>query len=92
MNARTDPQTFDLVQTWLAAHSGPRRFPAGTSSDYFGVQRYLQERGYTLTQVASKYTVSSGRGRPRTLAWREVIDLVDTLRSAEGLPTFRPVS
>ncbi|MBW8636968.1 hypothetical protein K1W69_07190 [Hoeflea sp. WL0058] len=89
MTTHVDPQTFDLVESWLSAHGGPRRFPAGTSSDYFGVQRFLEERGYTLTQVASKFTLSSGKGRPRTLSWRDVIELVDTLRSAEGLPTFR---
>lgn len=72
-----------MVADYLKAH-GARRFEQGESVDYFGLQAWLRDRGYTLTSRASLYTLSSG-GRPKVMPWRNVVQFVDKMRLAEGL-------
>jgi hypothetical protein len=76
-----------LIEEFIA-RNGVRRFDAGQTTDRYSIQKFLEERGYTLSGWQGKIKISSGRGRPRKLTWAQVIKLVDELRAAEGLPTF----
>ncbi|MGN6538921.1 MAG: hypothetical protein ACTHKQ_24740 [Mesorhizobium sp.] len=77
-----------LIQDYIAKH-GVRRFERGQSGDYEGVKRFLEDRGYSLNGWQGKHRVSRGAGRPKLMFWSQVIDLVDEIRTAEGLQTLR---
>lgn len=74
-----------LVEDWIA-QGKIRRFDSGESTDYYAIVAYLRERGYILSQAHQKYTLSSGRGRPRRVGWNDVLAVVDRFRIAEGKP------
>lgn len=77
------------VEDWLKRNGGARKFEAGFSADYFGLQRFLADRGVTLVRNKSHYKIKSGRGRPRTVSWQEVCRIVDEHRVAEGLSPIK---
>ncbi len=77
-----------LIEDFIAKH-GVRRFERGQSGDYEGVKRFLEDRGYSLNGWQGKHRVSRGAGRPKLMFWSQVIDLVDEIRTTEGLQTLR---
>jgi hypothetical protein len=80
----------DLVNAWLAAHGGPRRFGRGESTDFFTIQRWLKMYGFVLSSREGSYFVRASDDECKKLKWPQVIDLVDTIRAATGLETIRP--
>ncbi|WP_299941195.1 hypothetical protein [uncultured Nitratireductor sp.] len=74
-----------LIADWKAKHGDPRRFERGGNTDYLSIKAYLEEWGYRLNFQRAKYSISNGRGRPKVVAWRQVLELVDEFRTAEGL-------
>lgn len=78
-----------MIDAWLAANGGPRRFRRGESSDFVFLQRWLYGRGYVLSSAKGSFFLRNGHGDPRQVKWPEVIAVVDTLRAAEGLETLR---
>lgn len=80
------------VDAWLKANGGPRRFETGVRSDYDGIKAFLERRGYTLVGGwHGKCKLSQGRGRPRSMLWKEVMALVDGIHVSEGLQPFSAV-
>lgn len=78
-----------MVDSWIARNGCARRFLPGESVDFFAIQSWLQRRGHALSAVKGRFVLESkGRSR-RNLLWREIIDLVDDLRVAEGLEPYR---
>lgn len=73
-----------LIADYIAKH-GVRRFKERDTVDYYSLQSWLSERGYTLSMKSSLYTLSNGRGRPKVMPWRNVVQFVDKMRKAEGL-------
>lgn len=80
-----------MVDAWLAAHGGARRFARGESSDFFALQRWLLRRGYVLSSTKGAFFLRRGDGERQRTTWREVIALVDVLRVGEGLETIQPM-
>ena len=77
-----------LIEEYIAKN-GVRRFAPGQATDRYSIQKFLEDRGYTLSGWQGKNKISGGRGRPRMMTWAQVIRFVDELRAAEGLPTFQ---
>lgn len=75
----------EMIADWKAKHGEPRRFERGANTDYLSIKAYLEEWGYRLNFQRAKYSISNGRGRPKVVAWRQVLELVDEFRTAEGL-------
>jgi len=79
------------IDEWLVAHGGARRFAPADSTGYFTVQRFLLDRQYLLSASAGQYVVRRIGRKPRRMSWAKVLQLVDTLRIAEGLEPFAPI-
>lgn len=79
-----------MIDAWLDQRGGPRRFTSGDSADFYAVQRWLIQYDYVLSTFQGSFFIRPRGGQPRRMKWPQVIDLVDTLRSATGLPTIRP--
>lgn len=86
-----------MVKDWLAKNGGPRRFADNdTTSDVF-VAEYLKERGVFVNRTrmdwgsaAGRWKMSRGQGRPKMVAWAEILRVADEFRIAEGLQPFAP--
>ena len=83
--ARPAHSLEEMIADWKAKHGEPRRFERGANTDYLSIKAYLEEWGYRLNFQRAKYSISNGRGRPKVVAWRQVLELVDEFRTAEGL-------
>lgn len=81
-----------MIDAWLATHGGPRRFQRGESADFFALQRWLLCRGYVLSASKGSFFVRPVGGERQQMKWRQVIELVDTLRAAHGLETIVPMA
>lgn len=84
--------SFDLsaaIAAWSARHGGPRRFQPGESVDFYSVQSWLHRRGYSLAGLKGRFVVEAKGRSQRNLLWRQVLELVDQLRAAEGLEPYR---
>lgn len=89
---RVPPDIRRMIDAWLAAHGGPRRFERGESADFFALQRWLLCRGYALSAAKGTFYVRPIDGERQQMKWREVIELVDTLRAAHGMETITPLA
>ncbi len=78
-----------MVECWTARNGLPRRFQPGESLDFYAVQAWLQRRGYALGAVKGRFAILSPGKNRHGLSWRQVIELVDELRVAEGLEPYR---
>lgn len=81
--------TDEMIADWLARNGGARRFERGESSEYFQIQKFLEERGYTFAKVASRLTIGFAGGRKKSVSWAQAIDFVDKIRRQEGLQPFK---
>jgi hypothetical protein len=77
-----------MVQDWLDRNGGPRRFEKNATADTWAIRAYLEERGIRMNGHQCKWSVSTGRGRPRTMKWSEIVRIADEFRIAEGLQPF----
>lgn len=75
----------DMVDAWLKAHGGPRRFRTGDSTDLVYLQNWLYQRGYLVFSTANAFFVRVMDGKPKRMRRRELIAFVDKLRASEGL-------
>ncbi|WPZ13227.1 hypothetical protein T8J41_13785 [Nitratireductor rhodophyticola] len=75
----------EMIADWKAKHGEPRRFERGASTDYLSIKAYLEQWGYRVRYHRSRFSVSNGRGRPKMLSRRQLLELVDEFRTAEGL-------
>lgn len=85
----TPAEARGMIDAWIAAHGGVRRFQRGESTDFVYLQRWLYLRGYVLSAAKGSFYLRRGDGDRRQAKWREVIVLVDTLRVGEGLQTIQ---
>lgn len=77
-----------MVQDWLEKNGGPRRFEYNATADKLAVKLYLEERGVKVNGYQGKWTLSTGRGRPRPIKWVDAIQIADEFRAKEGLEPF----
>lgn len=64
----------------------PRRFEVGFSTSYWALKHFLAARGVEINSHGpTQVKVSRGRGRPKLCNYRELFELVDEFRIAEGL-------
>lgn len=81
-----------MVEDWLKANGGARRFQRGESADPLAVQAWLRERGVDCNGVSrtcgAAYKVSRGSGAAKRMSWADVLAMVDKMRRAEGLQPF----
>ncbi|MBA3576214.1 MAG: hypothetical protein H0W39_01160 [Sphingomonas sp.] len=74
-----------LVDDWIAKHGRPRRFERGFTTEYLNLKLYLARHGVTFDLASNQCMISRGPGRPKTVEWAKVWQLVDEFRRAEGL-------
>lgn len=68
----------------------PRVFEPGFQTDFYCIQNFLADHGYSLNSLGSwAFGVTSGKGRPKRIKWCQVIDIVDEIRVAKGLEPVR---
>jgi hypothetical protein len=84
-----------MIEDWLAKHGGPRRFNDHERTDDIVIVPWLAERGIKISKSSHRWNesggnwkVSRGSGRPKTLPWAGVLQIVDEIRLSEGLPLF----
>jgi hypothetical protein len=81
-----------MVQDWLDKNGGARRFERNATADKLAVKLYLEARGIKTNGFRGKWTISTGKGRPKQIKWPEVVQIADDFRMAEGLEPFLPQS
>lgn len=84
-----------MVEDWLAKHGGPRRFSDAERTDDIVIAPWLAERGIKISKSSHSWNerggnwkVSRGPGRPKSLSWAGVLQIVDEIRIGEGLQPF----
>lgn len=72
---------------FFAKHGGPRKIEPLAGNRYWHMQEYLLTKGYVLTSRQGRtFSVrNKAGGSARTRSYKQVTDLVDKLRIADGL-------
>lgn len=86
---KTSEKTQAQIEAWLRKNGGPRRFERGASADIDLLRMYVRGKGYEIgfkQGGVRPYTIRGGNGRPRQVSRKGLIEFVDTLRAADGLP------
>lgn len=78
--------TATMISEWLEQNGGPRKFQQGDNSDFLAIRRFLEKHGYKLNGHRYHFIVSKGRTFKRKFDRRGLLQFVDELRVAEGLP------
>lgn len=78
--------TASLVDQWIEQNGSPRRFPQGDNSDFIAIRSFLEKHGYRVNGHRYHFTISKGREFRRKTDRRGMLQFVDELRIAEGLP------
>lgn len=71
-----------IISDFIATH-GVRKFQIGESGDYFNIQSFMLQRGYTISFSGKKFTIK-GHGKSRVTSWNGMLQFVDAIRTAEG--------
>jgi len=78
--------TATLISKWLESNGGPRKFPKGDNSDFLAIRRFLEKHGYRRNGHRGQFIISKGQLFRRRFCRRSMLQFVDELRVAEGLP------
>lgn len=73
-----------MVSDWLALNGGPRRFERGVTSSKEWIRDYLSRHGYAFDVWKNKPRING-----RVVGWPRVHDIVDGLRTSEGLQPLK---
>lgn len=80
-----------LVEQWIAAHDGPRRFEPGVKSGFDATQYELQGFGVEVRRRGNRFAVKRLDGRWQFIRWEKLVELRDDFRKLHGREPLRRI-